>query len=1604
MRNNREISFSTPSICVAKSITLFVLILLSQRVLGQFADNFSDGDFSTNPAWSGNASVFTINASLQLQLNNSVAATSYLSVPFTLNTLDEINWEFFIRQSFAPSSGNYGRVYLVSDQANLTGSLNGYYLQFGEAGTLDAIELFKQTGTIATSVCRAANGRIATSVTARVKVSRDATGLWRILVDYNGGTAFVEEASAIDITYTSSGFLGVACVYTSTNANKFFFDDFSINPFVIPDITPPIVETVSVQSSNQLSILFSEAIDQASAQTLVHYSASNGIGNPTSASLQANTRTVLLSFPQDFPNGVGRLISVEGIIDLAGNIMAPAEKEFMYFNAVPAVPNDIIITEIFADPAPSVGLPEVEFLEIFNRSANPFNLNGWKITDGSSTGTLTSFILLPDHYLILAPASSSSQFMPYGNIMGLTIFPTLNNSGDAMVLLDANGTAVNSVNYSSAWYGDVDKQGGGYTLERIDPEDFCEDSENWSASNNPAGGTPGIQNSVFEVTPDIEGPKMISCAPLNLTSIELTFDERLFAQVPVAADFSIQPSLTISSIVFSDGLLKKLSIEFAQEIHATTVYTIVAQNIFDCPGNAIRPEFNSAILKLDNTAPRVTGVMATNAHQVLIEFSEPLDPAVAFNLSSYTLSGDDSHPQSVSLIAGNVYALDFQSALANGIERTLTISGMTDLSQNALENPVQTFLYFVPQPVNRNDIVITELFPDPAPTVGLPEAEFIEFFNRSANPVQLRNWYVTDGTSAGLFPDMILLPNQYLIVAPAAYASALSPFGRVVGVSPFPSLNNSGDAIVLKDSNGNVIDSVRYASSWFPNDDTRDGGWTLERIDPEDFCLEEENWSASIDQRGGTPGSQNSIFAVTPDLIGPKLLSCAAVGDAIIELEFDEKLQPALPGTASFSITPNIGIGSVEFTQNASNKLQLLLMEPISATTAYTINVQSVFDCPGNLIQSGFTGAILKLDDTNPSVTEVEVLTANELRIKFSEAVDVSVLDPLNYTVSLHHPMQVVGGDDGSYVVRFDFDFTNGEPNTLFLEDIQDLAGNVLEENQYAFRYFVEYPSHYKDVIVTEIMADQSPSIDLPEAEFIEIYNRGQNPVDLLEWTIADDGEPVSLGSYILLPKRYLILCTTSQAQRLSSFGNVLGVANFPSLNNSGDYVVLKDREGVLIDSVHYDVSWYKDQSEQKKDGGWTLEIIDPENICAEKENWTASEDVKGGTPGVENSVFAEKPDLTSPTLIKVVAQTPDELLVTFGEKLDRAIPIFDRFAFEPSLAVAGIDFADAALTTFRITLTASLSGGLSYTVTVNNIFDCSGNEVDPNANTATFALPERAESTDVVVNEILFNPTSTGVDFIEIFNRSEKYINLKDWKLASDDAGEIVNFKTVSEEDLLLAPHRYLVFTENSNLLMGEYMNGVEGNFIQTDIPSLPDAEGSVVMLDEAGSTIDFMTYREEYHSVFIQEDEGISLERLNAAAESLDRDNWKSASTAVRATPGYVNSNEIPGASHNETIVVNPEVFVPSVGQPSFTTITYKFDRPGYVGSLSVFDSNGNEVKTIARNELLSAEGFFRWDGDRNDGTKARIGSYLIHLEVFDATGVVKTYRRRVVVSTRF
>src|SRR3954470_19880031 len=88
----------------------------------QITDGFTDGNFTSSPSWTGNDTDFTVNSLQQLQLNSSGTSASYLR---TINTqpLNNCEWNFGIHLNFSPSSSNYARVFLASNQTDLSGNL-----------------------------------------------------------------------------------------------------------------------------------------------------------------------------------------------------------------------------------------------------------------------------------------------------------------------------------------------------------------------------------------------------------------------------------------------------------------------------------------------------------------------------------------------------------------------------------------------------------------------------------------------------------------------------------------------------------------------------------------------------------------------------------------------------------------------------------------------------------------------------------------------------------------------------------------------------------------------------------------------------------------------------------------------------------------------------------------------------------------------------------------------------------------------------------------------------------------------------------------------------------------------------------------------------------------------------------------------------------------------------------------------------------------------------------------------------------------------------------------------------------------------------------------
>ena len=222
---------------------LLLLLLLPLSLLAQVTDDFSDGDFTQNPTWSGMAEQYTVNNSKQLQLNAEGEGTAWLSLPIT--EYESMEWQFWIREAFAPSGNNYSDVWLCADNADLSQAIQGYFLRFVEGGSNDAITLFRKDADGQQQVCRGTEGAIAASFAVSVKVTCDREGNWMLQTCYDNSGIYLIEAQGMDDTYGRGGFFGFWSKFTSSNAKKIYFDNVYVGPRII-DHEPPQLLTCEV--------------------------------------------------------------------------------------------------------------------------------------------------------------------------------------------------------------------------------------------------------------------------------------------------------------------------------------------------------------------------------------------------------------------------------------------------------------------------------------------------------------------------------------------------------------------------------------------------------------------------------------------------------------------------------------------------------------------------------------------------------------------------------------------------------------------------------------------------------------------------------------------------------------------------------------------------------------------------------------------------------------------------------------------------------------------------------------------------------------------------------------------------------------------------------------------------------------------------------------------------------------------------------------------------------------------------------------------------------------------------------------------------------------
>ena len=1651
----------------------------------QLSDDFSDGNYNSNPGWDGDKSKYEINADLQLQLN-APAESSHAYLSTSSVAVADAEWQFYVEISENPSSSNFCRIYLVSDQPDLSGSLNGYFVEIG--GSQDEVSLYRQDGLSDSKLIDGTDDRVNTKpVQLYIKVNRDLSGNWTLSSKTLSEVDFITEGTVYDDTYITSQYFGIFCNYTSTRSSAFIFDNIQVSGTSVPDTAPPVITGLSVRDETSIHLTFNERLNEVKVTDVQHYKLENQ--HPSEVNYLGDT--IKLTFADPMPNGIYQDLQISGLSDLNDNYIADTTINVLYFEPVVPAWQSVIINEFLPDPTPSQGtLPDdsnAEFIELYNQDKHPHNLENWTINGEA----LPNFILLPGKYVILCPADFSQAFHVFGDLINPESWPGLTNSGTTINLASPDNYLIDTYTYTSH------EVGAGISTERMYHRAPCGISSNYKLSVHPRGATPAAQNSVFSDMQDTQAPNLLSMTAISYDSLILTFDEKVFNSSTWEEQVEINGSLAPDVVSYYSSDSSTLLLYFATPLPANMMHEVRLTDVQDCEGNVAVNLQSSLYLDLD--PPSFEEVIILDTATIEIHFSEPLEASSAERESNYQLLPFEAKP-SKSVLVGDSSAvrLYFKVGLQQADNLILETSSLLDRHENLIlpESPINTtFLY--QNEVDSLKIInayqLDVYFKRPPNATSLLKASFeidrsvgyaAKVLADRENPHKVRLFFnrsfvanrVHELTIQNLFDEKaerIITPvNRFYYDTEGPEIEELIAFSateiQLTMSEAFQIISDSSPVFYL---NGEVIPSQTYL--------LEGRHIKLQLSVP---LAQEQNYRigvAGLVDEDNNPSDPEQDYRFHFDQQAPQLDSAYFYSPNQIMMVFHEPLfKPEVHQTEIIQLLePDEATYTVDYLQINLNKI-ILSITSQKVVQNVVFQLDKVYDLNHNMIpeslkvsldnsesKAGHLQAIsdhlleVQLTLPTPGISTEDFIlggqfrpdslayvTEDRLLLFFAEA----FLEDIRYTLQFKNQsldfvyqdyIQSVEQAGRSTVhVQWETDLdpkTSGNPEHYLLNgSTHPMDVNYIDEDrmlQLIFektpesgalheirlsslldvdhmripdsrQYFgITLPAGLHDVIITEVMADPVPAQGLPKVEFVEIFNNTHRPIQLEGISFQDQNQNSKLPPYWLQPASYLILCDEDDFPEMAHLGTCLPLSSFPNLNGESDQLALLAADGhTTLHQISYDQSWYND--EHKRNGGWSLEMVDIDFPCREKANWTASTHLSGGTPGRPNAVAAGNPDTEPPLLLQVVAIEAEKVRLDFNEKLQQDAHAEIQFMHN-DIAWTEMELHSSHESLY-FTLTSPLEPGIAYTLKVLNVTDCSGN-ISTKPQRFTFFLPEPHFKNDILVSEILFHPRPGGVDFVELYNHSNRHINLKDWKIALEKADE-VNTYSISTDALVMAPGSYLSISGDTTTLLADYpaASSKGQNHQAISFPNLLAEGGNLLLLDDQDVIMQEISFSPDWHHPLITETRGVSLERTTWKGTENDHHTWQSAASTVGfATPGYRNSQWIEQHTMLHQLKVSPSVIFPDQsGYQDYAQIRVHSEKPGSMLNLTIFDSRGRIIRRVVQNYSLASENTFTWDGTDQAQKRADDGYYIVWAETFDTDGGVQVQKTKLVVGSRY
>ena len=447
-----------------------------------------------------------------------------------------------------------------------------------------------------------------------------------------------------------------------------------------------------------------------------------------------------------------------------------------------------------------------------------------------------------------------------------------------------------------------------------------------------------------------------------------------------------------------------------------------------------------------------------------------------------------------------------------------------------------------------------------------------------------------------------------------------------------------------------------------------------------------------------------------------------------------------------------------------------------------------------------------------------------------------------------------------------------------FAED-QNLTNNILVK-----QFTVSPPGNdFNDIVINEIMYAPPSS----EPEWLEIFNRTSNAINLKNWKLSDASTTITITSQdkFIDVNSFLVISRDSSIRNYYNVPSQIIIANIPSLNNTGDAVVISDFNGTKIDSVSYLPTWGGSA------GGKSLERVSVDSSSNNPANWKTSKSIFNATPGTYNSVTQKDFDLLTDDILftpKFPLIDDNVNISAFVKNIGKNSAAFSIDIYEdtnldsiPDLLIestAGLTLASLDSSTYQFNyMIQNLQDKKAFFVKVLFLQD-----QDTTNNSFYKTIEPGFSNQTIVINEIMFAPLGGEPEWIELFNNSDVDINLKDWTVWDVVTTPV---KATIKNDFIIPANGYVVLTKDSSII--NYHRLVSSEILEISLPSFNNDRDGVVLKDNRGIAIDSVFYSNQWGGA-----NGFSLERISTSNLSNNQFNWLSSVGIEQSTPGRINS----------------------------------------------------------------------------------------------------------------